>query len=77
MFTNDHRYIQFFPIDKIKVNMNIYIEKYRNNKISDKKLNISDVISSDKKCLNCGSKNHIRKGDSIYCECGYLIEIIF
>ena len=43
----------------------------------DKKLNISDVISSDKKCLNCGSKKHERRGDSIYCECGYLIEIIF
>ena len=57
--------------------MNNKIEKYQNIKISDKKLNISGVISSDKKCLNCGSKNHKRRGDSIYCECGYLIEIIF
>ena len=57
--------------------MNNKIGKYRNIKISDKKLNIFGVINSDKKCLNCGSKNHERRGDSIYCECGYLIEIIF
>ena len=33
-------------------------------------------MNSDKKCLECDSKNRERRGDSIYCECGYLIEII-
>ncbi len=57
--------------------MNNTIEKYRNNKTSDRNSNITDAIRCDQKCLNCGSKIHTRNGDSIYCECGYLIEIFF